>query len=249
MAGPGALTLAGSNAYTGGTTLLGGVLSIASFGSNLPNPSSPYSSADQFNLTGGTLLCTGAGADSSNADIYLPNSSAAINVQNPAANVTLVNLGGGSFTKTGSGTLTLPGGGYTNKIWAFRQRATGRGCPGFAEFRLRRRPCRHLGRRRQPRRNAANGQHPRRRPRRRRTNLRRRQQHERDLGLQRHERRAHGVGRLGHGRQQRRLHHQRPDLRLRPHTGTPAAQTLSPARLPTVAGPWPSPSAAAEPLR
>ena len=110
----GTLALAGNNAYTGGTALLGGVLSVASFGSNLPNPSSPYSSADPLNLTGGTLLYTGSGSDFTNADIYISSNSAAIDVQNPGANVTLVNAGGASFTKTGSGTLTLPGGGYTN---------------------------------------------------------------------------------------------------------------------------------------
>ena len=114
MAGPGTLTLSGSNTSTGGTTLLGGVLSVASLGINLPNSASWP--PPQFNLTGGTLLYTGAGSDSTNARMYISNGSATIDVLNPAANVTLVNAAGGSFTKTGSGVLTLPGGGYTNSM-------------------------------------------------------------------------------------------------------------------------------------
>lgn len=104
----GKLVLGGTNTYTGGTTLSGGTLQIAS-DANLGG-------AGGLTLAGGTLAITGA--TSSSRAITVSNATA--NTIDNSAAVTLsgVMTGGGSLTKIGAGQLTFSGsGGYSGGIF------------------------------------------------------------------------------------------------------------------------------------
>jgi fibronectin-binding autotransporter adhesin len=101
--GTGLLTLSGSNSYTGGTTLTGGLLALGS--------------ADAIGTTG-TLTFNGGGlrVTAANTTDYSARFSDADNqqyrVDSNGFDITLANdltSAGGSFTKLGSGTITLSG--------------------------------------------------------------------------------------------------------------------------------------------
>ncbi|HEY4283700.1 MAG TPA: autotransporter-associated beta strand repeat-containing protein, partial [Chthoniobacterales bacterium] len=104
----GTVTLTGANTYTGGTSINGGVLVVGSSGA--------LGSSGTIGFNGGTLQYTG-----SNTTDYSNRFSNALNqfynVDTNAQNVTLgtaLTSSGGTFTKVGSGTLTLSGSnGYT----------------------------------------------------------------------------------------------------------------------------------------
>ncbi|TWS95707.1 autotransporter domain-containing protein, partial [Reyranella sp. CPCC 100927] len=100
--GGGVLTLTGSNAYGGGTTVSGGTLSVSS-NANLGAAGSRVTLSD-----GGTLRITGTGYSSGRV-FDLTASGGAIDVAAAAGNfVAMGAIGGpGGLTKKGAGTLTL----------------------------------------------------------------------------------------------------------------------------------------------
>ena len=100
------MTLSGSNGYTGGTAVSGGLLSVSALNdtanSNIPNST--------LNLSGGTLQYTGTG-DITNRTVNTSN-GAYLQILNPSADLTILgNVNTGPLNKTGSGTLTLGGNG------------------------------------------------------------------------------------------------------------------------------------------
>jgi len=101
--GVGTLTLTGSNSYSGGTTIGGGTLSIAS-------DSAIGGSASSLTFSGGILQVTGTGVSNLNSHtVNWATFNGGIDV-NSAANaftVSQVLSGTGSLTKLGAGTLTL----------------------------------------------------------------------------------------------------------------------------------------------
>ena len=101
--GDGALFLSGPNAYTGGTTLDGGTLTVGNADS--------IGSSGLISFGGGTLQYSG-----SNTTDYSSRFSNAVNqrysIDTAGLNVTLaadLSSGGGSLAKSGAGTLTLSG--------------------------------------------------------------------------------------------------------------------------------------------
>jgi autotransporter-associated beta strand protein len=103
--GPGALKLAKGNSYSGGTTINGGTLGIisnalgavpASAGLNI---TINFGSAMQFNVNNLTLAAT--------RQIYLGSGGGIIDTNGNSDTIAGLITGAGSFSKTGSGTLTL----------------------------------------------------------------------------------------------------------------------------------------------
>ena len=102
--GAGTLILNGSNAYTQGTTLSAGTLSVSA-DANLGAPSAV------LDFEGGTLQVTGTGFQSTGRSIVFGAAGGGFDIAD-AGNVFTVNqpLGGtGSLTKLGAGTLVLSG--------------------------------------------------------------------------------------------------------------------------------------------
>ena len=103
--GAGTQTLSGTNNSTGYITIRGGVLSV-------PSVNSLFSSWVAMQQ-GGTLQYTGTGSESKTGLLYWNSGSGTIDVASPTANLTFNVTGGdwgsagGTFTKTGPGTLTL----------------------------------------------------------------------------------------------------------------------------------------------
>ncbi|HLX59895.1 MAG TPA: autotransporter-associated beta strand repeat-containing protein, partial [Planctomycetota bacterium] len=117
-AGPGTITLSnGANAYVGNTTVSGGTLSIASIadGGVLSPLGAASPAPGNLTLSGGTLQFTGA-TGSSNRGITLVGTASIIDIGANALTLNGQLAGTGSFTKNGSGTLTMtnPSSTYAN---------------------------------------------------------------------------------------------------------------------------------------
>ena len=107
-AGSGTLTLTAANTYVGGTTLSGGLLNVAALNDT---PSSNLLADSQLTLGGGTLQYTGTGDTASLSVGFNSVGNGGLQVSDPAANLTLLGqVQGGTFNKSGSGTLTFSGG-------------------------------------------------------------------------------------------------------------------------------------------
>lgn len=102
-AGAGRLLLSASNSYTGGTTLAGGVLSLGH--------ANAVGTSGTLTFSGGTLQYTAANM-SDNSARFSNAANQSYKVDTNGQNVTLasnLSSSGGTFTKLGSGTLTLSG--------------------------------------------------------------------------------------------------------------------------------------------
>ncbi|WP_439710821.1 autotransporter-associated beta strand repeat-containing protein [Brucella anthropi] len=103
-AGTGTITLTGANTYSGGTTLKGGVLSVAA-------DSALGATTGGLTFNGGTLQITGTTYTSTARGITWGAGGGTLDI-NAAGNTFTVaqNLGaGGALTKIGAGTLVLSG--------------------------------------------------------------------------------------------------------------------------------------------
>ncbi len=102
--GTGTLTLSGSNYYTGGTTISGGVLSVSSNGHL-------GAASGWVTLNGGTLRATGTAFNSTSRSISLGALGGGMDINNAANNFTVTQgiSGPGGLTKLGAGTLILAG--------------------------------------------------------------------------------------------------------------------------------------------
>ncbi|AJA09114.1 outer membrane autotransporter [Sphingopyxis fribergensis] len=99
----GTLVLTGSNSYTGGTRIEGGVISVE-------NDSFLGDAGSAITLDGGTLRMTGANSVNAHAYILGANGGA-IDIANAATSNGVLNAmtGSGGFTKLGDGSLALAG--------------------------------------------------------------------------------------------------------------------------------------------
>ncbi|MES2476227.1 MAG: autotransporter-associated beta strand repeat-containing protein [Verrucomicrobiota bacterium] len=106
--GPGSVTIATANAYTGVTRLEGGILSVSSI-ANAGSPSgigAAAASATNLVFAGGTLSYTGAGG-SSDRGFSIAAADSVFDVQGDLTMGGAIAASAGQFTKTGTGTLTL----------------------------------------------------------------------------------------------------------------------------------------------
>ncbi|WP_263498419.1 autotransporter domain-containing protein [Mesorhizobium sp. CA13] len=100
--GGGQLTLSGANTYTGGTQLLGGVLSVSS-DANLG------ATSGALTIDGGTLRVSGATFNSTERNIVLGPDGGGFDIADPGNVFTISQsvTGSGGLTKTGAGALML----------------------------------------------------------------------------------------------------------------------------------------------
>lgn len=105
--GAGTLTLTGANTYRGGTTVSGGTLALGGHGRLLGDGAVTVVASATFNLGG---YAQGVGALSGAGTVQL-GTGGALTVGNADASSTFAGdiIGGGSLTKTGTGTFTLSG--------------------------------------------------------------------------------------------------------------------------------------------
>ena len=97
------LVLSGANSYSGGTTVLGGVLSIGA-SNNLGNTTGSLS------LNGGTIQITGTTYTSFARTFNWGANNSGIDINNAANTFTLnQSISGGGLTKAGAGTLVITG--------------------------------------------------------------------------------------------------------------------------------------------
>lgn len=113
--GPGLLTLAGANTYTGGTGVNGGILEVSSIADGAASSlGSGSGEAGFIGIASGTLRYSGTGSQSSSRFLWMDAVSqpAAIDVSSPTRILTLNSDGGirsQNFTKSGAGRLNLGG--------------------------------------------------------------------------------------------------------------------------------------------
>ena len=118
----GTVTVTGANTYAGPTAITGGTLSIATIGNGGTAGSLGASSNASSNLvlSGGTLLYTGA-TGTTDRGITFGGGTDTLNVSNPAGVLTFGGqavLNGGSFLKTGAGTVAFTNTAGTNMLSA-----------------------------------------------------------------------------------------------------------------------------------
>lgn len=109
-AGPGTLTLAGTNTYSGDTAINGGVISVSSFSGNGIN--SPLGAGSTMSFNGGTLSYTGGNVNGGNfnRDITLGAGGGTLDVSNSNNGywfTTSIISGAGQLTKTGASQLII----------------------------------------------------------------------------------------------------------------------------------------------
>lgn len=104
---PGTVVLGAINSYTGSTTVNAGILQISSDANLGTVPSSP--TPGNVTLNGGTLQASANVTLSVNRGFQLGTSGGTIDTQANNVTVPAIVAGPGTLTKTGSGTLTLPG--------------------------------------------------------------------------------------------------------------------------------------------
>ena len=106
--GGGMLVLSGSNSFTGTTTITAGTLSVATIGNGgvVGNLGAATNAAGNLVFNGGSLLYTGASANTTGSFTIAAGQTATFVIANPATNLTIsgsANAGYGALTKDGTG--------------------------------------------------------------------------------------------------------------------------------------------------
>jgi len=104
--GSGTLTLSGANAYSGGTTITGGILSVSA---DNHLGAAPGTAAVNLTLSGGTLQYGAAFSLNANRSVLLGSGGGTIDTNNTSDAIGSAISGPGGLTKAGNGTLTLSG--------------------------------------------------------------------------------------------------------------------------------------------
>jgi autotransporter-associated beta strand protein len=114
MAGSGALTLSGTNTYTGATTIQSGAIDAGAANTLSPNSSITIDGGATLNLNGNNQTVGSIQSTAGNATINLGSATLTTGNDNSSQTFAGVINGSGGLTKIGTGGLTLTGGnGYT----------------------------------------------------------------------------------------------------------------------------------------